>query len=458
VAIAMALVLGLGGSVALIFVLAALDAVAASLFWPAHTALIPELGRSAEELTAANAVSSAMEALGTLIGPGFAAVGLAIWEPAAVFVLAAAAFGLALVAATRLTSDRLVRRRKTLGARAEIVAGIRFAVGHEKVRLVVGLWTVESFVIGMTEVFVVLVAIELTGLGDPGVGLLNAIVGLGGLVGAVALSAVGRRYPFGKILGLSLAGFGLVLITPGVWPTAVVAVLVFAVVGFAESYVDVASQTLLQRLVPETYLARVLGAFEGLYWGSLGLGAVAASSLTVWFGVRPALIITGVGLAGLAVLARSGLRRIDAELDVPIEEVELFEGVPGFAMLPVPTLEHLARNAAKVDVAAGTTIIRTGDAGDCFYVVAAGLVEVVVHGSEVTTIGPGGFFGEIALLYDQPRMADVVAREATSLRSLERDIFVTAVTGHMRSETAMSTVMVARLAESGRYRRHGPAG
>ena len=399
-----------------------------------------------------------MEALGTLIGPGFAAVGLAIWEPAAVFVLAGAAFVLALIAVSRLTTDRLVRHRKQLGAVAEAVAGIGFAVRHPKVRLVIGLWTVESFVIGMTEVFVVLTAIELTGLGDPGVGLLNATVGFGGLLGAVALSAVGRRYPFGRILGLSLAAFALALIAPGVWATAAVAVLVFAVVGFAESYVDIASQTLLQRLVPEDYLARVLGAFEGLYWGSLGLGAIAASSLSVWFGTRPALVITGCGFALVAVVARSGLRRIDAELDLPLEEVELFEGVPGFAMLPVPTLEHLARIAETIEAGAGTMIIRTGDVGDRFYVVATGQVSVVVDGSEVTTIGPGGFFGEIALLNDQPRMADVVAVSGTSLRTLDRDTFVTAVTGHMRSETAMSTVMVARLAESGRYRRHGPPG
>jgi CRP-like cAMP-binding protein len=165
------------------------------------------------------------------------------------------------------------------------------------------------------------------------------------------------------------------------------------------------------------------------------------------------LIISGCVLAAIAVLARVGLRRIDVELDVPSEEVDLLEGVPGFAMLPIPTLEHLARNASTVEVAAGTTIIRAGDEGDAFYVVAQGAVCVEVDGAAVTEIGSGGFFGEIALLYDQPRMANVVATEDSSLRSYERDLFVTAVTGHMRSEAAMSTVMVARLAESGRYRR-----
>ena len=125
-AASIAWVLGIDGPAVLVYFLAAADAVAASLFWPAHTALIPELGRSAEELTATNAISSAMEAFGTLIGPGLAAGALAIWDPTAVFVLAAAAFVLSLIAAAQqLATDRLVRRRKQLGAGAEVAEAIR---------------------------------------------------------------------------------------------------------------------------------------------------------------------------------------------------------------------------------------------------------------------------------------------------------------------------------------------
>jgi MFS family permease len=438
-----------------VYVAAAADAVAASLFWPAHTALIPELGRSAQELTAANSVSSGMESLGTLVGPGLAAIGLALWEPAAVFIVGAVAVLAALVVASRIRTDRVVPSNLSVAPVADVVEGFRYAVSSRDVRTIVGLWTLESFVLGVTEVFIVLVAIDVAGFGEPGVGVLNAMTGLGGLVGATALATARRGYPYGKILGISLAAYGVALVAPGVSTAAVVALGAFTVVGLAAGHVDIAAQTMLQRLVREDHLARILGAFEGMYWGSLGLGAITGSALVVWLGIRPALVVTGAVLAVLAVLARAPLRSIDRGLVVPTAELELLGRVPGLSELPVPTLEHLARSAKMVSVGDGTPIVSEGEVGDCFYVVAEGRVVVVVQGSQVKELGPGDHFGEIALLNGQPRMADVVAVGDVSLRSIDGDVLVTAVTGHLRSEEAMASVMVARLAESARYRRHG---
>jgi CRP-like cAMP-binding protein len=116
-----------------------------------------------------------------------------------------------------------------------------------------------------------------------------------------------------------------------------------------------------------------------------------------------------------------------------------------FAPLPAPTLEHLASNLVRVEVAAGETVFRQGDHGDRFYIVDAGEVEIEVDGREANVLGPNDYFGEIALLRDIPRTATARARTAAALYALERDAFLTAVTGHDASSEVAEGIVVARL-------------
>lgn len=445
------------GADALVYVFAAVDTVAGSLFWPAHTALIPELSRSAEELTATNAVSQVMENLGTLIGPAVAAVALALGSLSSVFSLGLAALVVGVVAASRITSDRIVRSTTSSSPLADAARGLRYVKRHADVSAVVGLWTAEAFAVGMTEVYVVLAALEITGMGDTGVGILNASLGLGGLLGAMAITAVRRGYPFGRFLGIGLTVYGIALLAPGLplGPPALVALLAFAAVGVAQGFVDVSAQTLLQRLVPENYLGRVLGSFEGLYWGALGLGALAASLLAVWLSPETAIVATGGALVAIAVAGRATLRRVDRELEVPLRELQLLEAVPGLGSLPVPTLEFLARTLDRLEAAVGEHVVVQGDEGDRVYVIERGSADVVVDGLPVARLEAGDAFGEIALVNGQPRMASVVITEQAALLALHGDVYLGAVTGHVRSEIAVTTVIVARLAESARVRRKG---
>jgi len=69
-----------------------------------------------------------------------------------------------------------------------------------------------------------------------------------------------------------------------------------------------------------------------------------------------------------------------------------------------------------------------------------------VDGKTVTTLGPGHYFGEIALLGDVPRTATVKAKMPVILYALEREDFLAAVTGHAPSARAADAVVGARLA------------
>jgi CRP-like cAMP-binding protein len=140
------------------------------------------------------------------------------------------------------------------------------------------------------------------------------------------------------------------------------------------------------------------------------------------------------------------IKALDAEVMTPTRELGLLHSISIFTPLPAPALDQLASSLIPVTATAGTEIIRQGGHGDRFYIVDSGEVEVVTDGQEAGTLGPGEYFGEIALLRDVPRTATVRAKTDVRLSALERDEFLSAVTGHPASAEAADAVVATRLA------------
>jgi hypothetical protein len=88
--------------------------------------------------------------------------------------------------------------------------------------------------------------------------------------------------------------------------------------------------------------------------------------------------------------------------------------VPTFGACSEPELEDLLARAELRAVEAGTEIVHEGDVGDEFFLVAQGEVDVLRRGREVARLGPGGFFGELALFDEAPRNASVIAETAVA--------------------------------------------
>jgi hypothetical protein len=193
-------------------------------------------------------------------------------------------------------------------------------------------------------------------------------------------------------------------------------------------------------------LARVFGVLETLILVTLGLGSLVAPALVAAVGDRGAFVASGVFLPVLVVLAWPRLRAIDRDSVVPARQLELLRGIPIFALLAPPELERLAASLVPVEVPAWSVVVAQGDRGDRFYVVDEGRAVVELDGAEYGELGPGGFFGEIALLRDVPRTATVRALEPLKLWALDRDVFIPVVTGHAPSLEAAESVMGARLA------------
>jgi hypothetical protein len=230
-------------------------------------------------------------------------------------------------------------------------------------------------------------------------------------------------------------------------PGAVGCLVLLAVAGSARTTFDVAGRTLLQRVARPDFLARVFGLLEGFQMAALAAGSLLAPLLVSIGGASFAFVCVGAILPLAAFAAGRQLLDIDRHATVPVVEVALLRSMPLFAPLPPPTLESLARALVPQLVASGVEVIRQGDDGDRFYVIADGEVEILADGRVVATRGRGEGFGEIALIYDVPRTATVRARRDTRLYSLEREAFLLAVTGHTTSQRAAHDLAAVRLAE-----------
>jgi MFS family permease len=453
-----ALVAAAGGPPAAIYGLAVVATVAYALYRPAHSALLPALCTSPQQLTRANAVRGILDSSATLGGPAAAAVLLAVSGPAAVFAACAAASLVGGLVVIRLSYDAPPRSTAVGGGGHEMLQGFATIAANRGLALITALGVVQTFTRGCLTVFTVVVAIDLLGTGDPGVGVLTAAVGAGGVVGSILAFGLVGRGRLALWFGVGVALFGAPLVGIGVIPHQAAAILLLGLVGIGNALIDVGGFTLLARLADETVLARMFASFEAILTLGVAAGGLVTPLAVDLLGVRPALVATGL-LAPLAVAASwPALRRLNAEVRVRDADIETMRPIHMLGSLPVATIEQLAGALEHAEFEPGHSVFRQGERGDYFYIVDSGRAEVILDGSVVRTLGAGDCFGEIALLRDQPRTAGVRASADTHLRvsRLRRSAFLTAVTGYPAAAAAGEDLVQGRLeADAERFDRTG---
>ena len=431
------------GSRLFVFAFAAVLGLATTLIRPALQALLPSLARTPEELIAANGATSTIESLGTLIGPLAAGILVAVADAGVVF---AGAAGTLLVAAVLLAFVRVEGRielDEQAGAWQMVSTGLRAIWSAADARLLIGMIAVQTFVRGCVNVLIVVAAFRVLHVGAGGVGYMTAAIGVGGLAGAIgAMTLEGR--PLAVPFGGALVVWGLPLMLFAPRPATFAAVVLLAIVGAANSFEDVAVFTLIQRIVPDELLSRVLGVLWGLAMGAVALGSIAAPAVVALLGPRAAFVIVGGVLPLLVLFTYRRLAAIDRET-VPAPELQLIDCVPMFVPLSVAAKERLATKLSARFAPAGEVVIRAGDAGDGFYIVNEGELDIDAGGRH-TTVHRADYFGEIALLRDVPRTATVTASVDSQLLELNRNDFLAAVTGHSVAHAAGHEVASARLA------------
>ncbi len=438
------------GPFALVLLLAAAFSILTSGQQPAQIALLPGLARTPRQLAIANSIrqgsGNAAYFVGALAG-GAAAAGLSV---AAGFAIALGGSAVAAAALVLMRADpRPPHRaaREGVSVAAELLLGLRAVRDEPALRESVGVLCAIGLVYGVLDVLMVVVAVELVGLGTGGVGVLNSAWGAGGVLGGFAALALLGRGRFSTALDASAALIAVPLAVTAAAAHPAVAVLAFVVLGLGYAVTETAGQTLVQRLASDESLARAFAVAETGSQFAVALGSILAPVLIALLGIRGALVATALVLPAVVIARWRALRLLDAQAVVPERELEVLRRLDLFAPLPLATVETLAIRSLPRVVFADEQILLPGDIGSRFYVVADGGVEVQA-GRVVRPLRPGDYFGEIALLRDVKRTAGVVATQDGLLYVLGRDDFMRAVTGHLRSTQAAETVADARLRAS----------
>ena len=437
--------------VPIVLLIATLAAVSFTITRPVQAVILPSITHSPGDLTAANAVSGLAENLGIFAGPllgGILLGGRA--DPGDVFAAFAVLSLISMLLVLRLPiANDAVAGESASGVREILRAsfgGFGVLRRQRRVLLLVLVLAATNVVIGTLDILFVATAIDLLRAGEAWAGFLFAAFGLGGIVGALtSVTLVGRRR-----LTPALAGsgglFGLPISTVGLAPSIATAPVLFAASGAGSSITTVAGRTLLQRIAPEAVLARVFGVLEGLAMFAFALGAVVSGALVETLGITQALVVSGLMVPAVVIVAWIQLGALDRDARAPDPEaLALLRRIPIFAPLSAPSIERILAELTWLAVPAGHVVIREGDPGDRFYILAEGRVEITQRGVRLSERDNGEYVGEIALLRNVPRTATVTALTPLRLIAIDGERFIEAVTGHAGSRRQAEAVAEERM-------------
>ena len=133
-----------------------------------------------------------------------------------------------------------------------------------------------------------------------------------------------------------------------------------------------------------------------------------------------------------------------------MDDRELLRTVPIFSELSEPDLDKLAGLAARKRYPKDGVVFFENEAGDTLFMVAEGRIKVTILGDDgreiiLSVLGQGEFFGEMALLDNEPRSATAIAVEESELLSLHRVDFQGVIGDNLAISVALIKVLTARL-------------
>jgi hypothetical protein len=438
-----------GGHGVLVVVLVGLQSALATAFRQVQVALMPWLARTPDELTRANAVASVLVAAAWVAGPAIAA-GLIATSSAQSALVASwgfiAAAGLALLGVRPLAFHAPLRERWGLKQlRRDLVAGFDAGIGQRDALAIFVPSAAQQFGTGVINVLTVVIAVDLFRLGPAGTGWLTAVLGAAGvLVAPLAVKLVRGRLVARSFVG-GVAGWGapmivLAFVHERYWPF-----LMFALIGVANVFEDAGEYSSVHLVVPSRLMGSALGVRKGALLLAAGLGAAVTPLLIDAWGARGTLLATGLLLVATAVASLPRLTTIDGRIAAPGPDLALLRQVSFFRPLPLAIVEHLARELQTAIFEPGAVIIREGEKGDLFYIIVAGQATASKEGNQLSEMGPGDSFGEIALLRQIPRTATVTAVTRVETKILARDEFLAAVAGSPESAESAEEIASTRL-------------
>jgi MFS family permease len=298
-----------------IFVIIVLVGLAGTAFRPAQASILPLLARESDEIAGANVVSSTIESVGFFGGPALAGFLLAFTFVWSALLLASMRpprpeeRSPELVALWDKSTDAGQLKAQSFLVRAE--QGFRIIAHDREVLTLVGLYVLQCVVAGASAVFTVSIALHLLHIGSSGLGLMESTLGIGGLVGGFIALMLASRARMATDFGLGVMVWAAPLLLIAVFPDLGAVLISMWLIGAANSVVDVNAITVLQHMVPNDKLGRVLGALEAGEVAGMAIGSLAMTLLIHVTGLRIGLAIIGSVVTLLVIPGIPALRRID---------------------------------------------------------------------------------------------------------------------------------------------------
>jgi len=282
-------------------VLAVCYGLANTLDMPTRQSFIVEMVGK-DDLASAIALNSAMFNGARMIGPAVAGLLVDRFGVAPAFGLNGLSFVAVILALAAMRTEGLPREREGTTVRQDIAAGVRYAVGTPLVALILSLLLVVSLFVINHNVLVPLLARNVLHEGAHGFGLLMAALGIGAVVGALALAMLGQSRPPLPLVIIAAAmasalTLGLAVIRH--FPSAVV---LLALTGLSQIVFMASCNTTLQMVVPDRLRGRIMSLYAFVFVGVTPIGSFFVGSVAEWLGT-PIAYAAGGGLGLLSVLA-----------------------------------------------------------------------------------------------------------------------------------------------------------
>jgi MFS family permease len=293
-------------NVAWLLGLAFVGGVVGSVEIPARQALMIDLvGR--DDLRDAIALNSSGFNLARIVGPAFAAGIIANLGIAWCFAVNAISYLTVLIGLSRVALPRWHPPRLPGAPLQEIRDGVTFALRSRTVRILLELITVMS-ILGIPYIALMpVLARDQLGLDASGYGLMLSVLGIGGLVGALGLAAVGPRVGRGRALAGTSSGYALLLVLLSLVRSPALAYPLLFGTGCLMIVTNALANGLLQTIVPDEYRGRLMSMYSLIVVGlPQVIGAFSAGAVARVVGVSWAVgtAATVMLLYGLFVFRR----------------------------------------------------------------------------------------------------------------------------------------------------------
>jgi DHA3 family macrolide efflux protein-like MFS transporter len=444
-------------NIAWLYIIVMLTSAISQFFDPAHESVLPEIA-SDEELAAANSLMAISSFGATAVG--FAASGLiasrfpiewAFYLDALSFALSALMVWLARIPALAVSVESGIA-----AVGRNLRAGARVLVDTPMLK---SLFLAFAFVFvsfGLSNSLLLPFALNALKASEFEYGVQEAVTSVGFVIGSLWMARVSDRWREGQWISIGLLGMALAGIGYASMRTVVPAIAIIAISGFLNAPTSIARRLVIQRYTPREMRGRVNSAFF-VCRDVLSLLGMAAAGLADVFPIRlmylaSALMLLVAGgwalfMPGLGQPAAEWKRALKLLREAPVTaalrlarpatlaDLDTLAGLlPTMAVLNAEERKALLASATVSEAPAGATVVRHGDKADEVYFVLAGkaVAGVAVPEAErsgaggavegqyrsLSTLAPGDFFGEIAALSGEPRTANVVTEEPSTLLSV----------------------------------------